>query len=250
MAHPTQILRIEQRPSPNFNERRAEVDILLLHYTGMASCDAALSRLCDPASEVSCHYVITQSGQLIQLVEERQRAWHAGQGTWQGRGDINSRSIGVEICNGGHEFGSPPFPARQIAAVIALCHDILRRWPIAKTHILAHSDIAPTRKRDPGERFPWGRLAQAGLGHWVAPSRVHGTTKLGPGASGAKIAELQSKLADYGYELAVTGDYDAATLAVVQAFQRHFYPIRCDGIADAPTFATLNRLMKNPPLSN
>ena len=233
---------IEDRPSRNFNERRETVDILLLHYTGMASCDAAIERLCDPASAVSSHYVVNEGGKILRLVSEDERAWHAGQGRWQGRGDINSRSIGIEICNGGHQFGLPAFPAKQIAAVIALCEGILQRWVIAPHNVLAHSDTAPGRKSDPGERFPWARLAAAGIGHWVTPSRARSGPTLAPGAHGPGVRELQAHLADYGYDLAVTGVYDEATENVVLAFQRHFMPKNCSGMGDPATRRTLERL--------
>ncbi len=239
----TNSVLIEDRPSPNFNQRRAPVDILLLHYTGMADGEAAIERLCDPASEVSSHYVVNERGQILRLVSEDARAWHAGKGQWQGRGDINSRSIGIEICNGGHEFGLPAFPAKQIAAVIALCEGILERWAIAPHNVLAHSDTAPGRKSDPGERFPWARLAAAGIGHWVRPSRSRTGLTLVPGARGPDVGELQTRLADYGYELAVTGVYDEATETVVTAFQRHFLPKNCSGRGDPATRRTLERLL-------
>lgn len=236
-------LVIEEHPSPNHNERRAGVDILLLHYTGMASCAAAIERLCDPSSEVSCHYVVREDGAILRLVAEERRAWHAGQGMWEGRGDINSRSIGIEICNGGHDFALPLYPERQIRAVVALCKDILSRWPILPGNVLAHSDTAPGRKIDPGERFPWARLAREGVGHWVRPSRAKAGASLRPGDEGAAVEKLQRDLAAYGYGLPATGQYDEATAIIVRAFQLHFRPRLCDGIADAATLSGLNRLL-------
>lgn len=236
-------LDIEEHPSPNHNERRAAVDILLLHYTGMADCAAAIDRLCDPASDVSSHYVVRENGAILRLVDEERRAWHAGHGNWQGRGDINSRSIGIEICNGGHEFGLPPYPRRQMAAVMALCRDILSRWLIPPRNVLAHSDTAPQRKVDPGERFSWARLAAAGIGHWVRPSRARAGMALRPGMGGEAVEALQNELAAYGYGITASGRYDEQTEIVVRAFQRHFRPSRCDGIADAATRSTLRQLL-------
>lgn len=240
-------LDIVAHPSPNHNERRAAIDILLLHYTGMTSCAAAIDRLCDPTSDVSCHYVVREDGTILRLVDEERRAWHAGHGNWQGRGDINSRSIGIEICNGGHEFGLPPYPRRQMAAVMALCCDILSRWLIPPRNVLAHSDTAPQRKIDPGERFSWARLAAAGIGHWVKPSRARADMALRPGMGGEAVEALQNDLAAYGYGITVSGQYDEQTEIVVRAFQRHFRPSRCDGIADAATRSTLKHLLATLP---
>ncbi len=147
-------------------------DMLLLHYTGMTSADAALKRLCSPDSDVSCHYVITEEGRIIQCVPEQRRAWHAGEGWWAGETDINSCSIGVEIVNPGHDYGYPDFPRRQIAAVAALGRAILRRRTIKPERILGHSDTAPSRKQDPGEKFPWMTLHHSGVGHWVKPAPI------------------------------------------------------------------------------
>ncbi len=156
--------RIEQRPSPNHDERAAgkPVDILLLHYTGMRSAEGALKWLTDPASRVSSHYFVDEDGRVAAMVAEGRRAWHAGKSFWAGETDINSRSIGIEIANPGHEFGYRPFPGAQTEAVIALCRDILARHPIPPERVLAHSDVAPLRKHDPGELFPWARLAVGG----------------------------------------------------------------------------------------
>ena len=155
---------LDHRPSPNHDERAAgkPVDILLLHYTGMRSAEGALKWLTDPASKVSSHYFVDEDGRAVALVDEDRRAWHAGKSFWAGETDINSRSIGIEIANPGHEFGYRPFPEAQIEAVIALCRDILARHPIPPERVLAHSDVAPARKQDPGEFFPWARLAAAG----------------------------------------------------------------------------------------
>lgn len=234
-------------PSPNFGVRRAGVDMLLLHYTGMASADAAIELLRAPASEVSCHYVVREDGSVVQMVAEAARAWHAGVSSWDGITDTNSRSIGIEVVNGGHDFGLPPFPPEQVAAVIALSRDIVTRHAIRADRVLAHSDVAPGRKRDPGERFPWGALHGAGVGHLVAESRAVGGRFFMLGDSGQPVAALKAMLALYGYGIALDDAYDAATADVVAAFQRHFRPSRVDGVADAATILTLRELIATRP---
>ncbi len=233
-------------PSPNFNDRKASPDTLLLHYTGMETAESALDWLCRPEAEVSCHYFVFEDGQTVQLVGEEQRAWHAGKSSWQEYSDINSRSIGIEIANPGHEFDYPDFPAVQIDAVTALCKDICMRHAILPQHVLAHSDVAPGRKRDPGEKFPWQALAEEGVGHWVKPEPI-GAVASKQGDCGTAIADLKSRLADYGYDIARDEVFDAATACVVTAFQRHFRPHRVDGIADRSTLETLNRLIAALP---
>ncbi len=230
-------------PSPNHDERAARADILLLHYTGMDSTDAAIERLCSPSARVSSHYVVRENGSVLQLVPEIRRAWHAGVSGWEGIRDINSRSIGVEIGNGGHDFGCPDFPPAQVAAVVALCRDVVARRAIRADRVLAHSDVAPRRKNDPGEKFPWWRLHDAGVGLWVAPEPIAPGARLMPDDLGDGVRRLQTALAEYGYDVAVTGFYDAATKDVVTAFQRHFRPARVDGLADASTLRTLETLL-------
>jgi N-acetylmuramoyl-L-alanine amidase len=231
-------------PSPNHGERKeGPTDILLLHYTGMPAHEGALRWLCDPASNVSCHYFVHEDGRILSLVPEDRRAWHAGAGSWADATDINSRSIGIEIANAGHPGGLPPYLDAQIEALIALCRDIVGRHPIPAHRVLAHSDVAPGRKLDPGEHFPWARLASAGVGHWTAPAdftdgRVHSR-----GDEGAPIEALQGMLALYGYGVEVTGLFDGRTADVVAAFQRHFRPARVDGIADRSTIETLHALL-------
>jgi N-acetylmuramoyl-L-alanine amidase len=233
------------QPSPNHQPRRgvARPDILLLHYTGMKTTQAALERLCDPGPQVSSHYLVFEDGRVFQLVPEARRAYHAGASSWEGTSDINSRSVGIEIGNQGHDFGCPEFPEPQIAAVIALCRDIVARWSIAPARVLAHSDVAPLRKRDPGEGFPWWRLAEAGVGLWVEPEPIVKGPSLCPGDHGEEVAGLQRALASYGYGIAENGHYDAATHEIVTAFQRHFRPARVDGIADVSTVRTLEKLI-------
>lgn len=230
--------------SPNQGERAGErrPDMLLLHYTGMASGQAALDWLCNPAAQVSCHYFVWEDGRTLQLVPEQRRAWHAGLSSWEGDRDTNSRSIGVEIVNAGHPGGLPRYPDAQIAAVVRLCRDICRRHAIAPWRVLGHSDVAPGRKIDPGEVFPWPRLHACGVGHWVEPAAVIAGAALVPEDRSGAVTALQRRLADYGYGLAASGVYDAATELVVEAFQRHFRPALVDGIADASTQETLDRL--------
>ena len=230
------------RPSPNHGERRGRSapDCIVLHYTGMADGPSALARLCEPASEVSSHYVVAEDGAVIQLVPEARRAHHAGRSFWAGETDLNSASIGIEIINGGHDFGLPPFPQAQIAAVVALCRDVAGRYAIRPQRILAHSDIAPSRKQDPGEHFPWRTLAESGVGLWVPPAEGV-EAALAPGMRGDAVAALQAALARVGYGIEASQAYDDATTTVVRAFQRRFRPARVDGIADQATIETLRR---------
>lgn len=222
-------------------------DIVLLHYTGMPSAEGALSWLCNPESQVSSHYFVHEDGRIVQLVPEGMRAWHAGKSFWAGETDINSRSIGIEIANPGHPAGLPPFPDRQIEAVIELCHDCVDRWQIAPERVLAHSDVAPVRKIDPGENFPWGRLRAAGVGHYVEPTPVGGGRFFQRGDRGQPVEALQSMLSLYGYNIEINGDFDEATEGVVTAFQRHFRTAQVDGIADMSTIETLHRLLSSLP---
>jgi len=240
---------IEQDLSPNHNARTPgkPVDVLLLHYTGMADGEGAVRWLCNPASQVSSHYVIHEDGRVVQLVDEARRAWHAGRGSWFGETDLNARSVGVEIVNPGHNFGYRPFPEVQMAAVVALSRAILGRHPIPPERVLAHSDIAPLRKDDPGELFPWDRLHAEGIGHWVPPVPVVEGPVLAPGAAGDPVAALQARLRSYGYGIGEEGRYGEETAAVVRAFQRHFRPALVDGIADVSTVATLERLIAELP---
>jgi len=237
-------------PSPNHGRRvqGAPIDMVVLHYTGMPSAEAALQRLCDPGAEVSAHYLVDEDGSILQCVPESRRAWHAGASFWKGETDINSRSIGVEIVNPGHEFGYRPFPEAQIEAVIALVRDICRRHGIHPWMVLAHSDIAPDRKEDPGELFPWGRLSEAGIGLYVNPFPIEPAGLLmQEGDIGQPVEALQSMLALYGYNVDITGDFDSKTRQVVTAFQRHFRPEKVDGVADQSTIETLNALLRKLP---
>jgi len=230
-------------PSPNHGPRLVgPTDALILHYTGMPTGEAALDLLTTQRGGVSCHYFVWEDGRIWQLVAEDFRAWHAGKSFWAGETDLNSRSIGIEIVNPGHDGGCPPYPEAQIAAIIALCRDICGRAKIPPQRVLAHSDIAPSRKIDPGEFFPWKRLYEAGVGLWVEPSPIRRGPTLEPGALGPPVAALQQLLASHGYGVDATGVYDAATQDVVAAFQRHFRPEKVDGIADVSTVETLRAL--------
>ncbi|MBO0758961.1 MAG: N-acetylmuramoyl-L-alanine amidase [Bradyrhizobiaceae bacterium] len=231
--------------SPNHDERKrgAQADMLVLHYTGMSSAGDALKRLCDPASKVSSHYLVYEDGAIVQLVPEARRAWHAGQSAWKGERDINARSVGIEIANPGHDVGYPDFSEAQIEAVIALCRDVIARLPIPPDHVLAHSDVAPARKNDPGEKFPWRRFFEHGVGLWVEPLSVRPGPELKAGDRGEAVSDLQRELATFGYDLSVTGRYDDTTRQVVAAFQRHFRPALIDGVADVSTIETLQALL-------
>jgi N-acetylmuramoyl-L-alanine amidase len=232
-------------PSPNREARRngLKPDMLLLHYTGMDSAEGSLDWLTRQESGVSCHYFIDEEGHVAQLVSEAERAWHAGQSLWAGETDINSCSIGIEIHNPGHDFDYPDFTEAEMQAVEALCLDIMSRHAIPAHRVLAHSDVAPGRKRDPGEKFDWERLARAGIGLWVAPAPVAGDSGLGPGDEGDSVAALQRALVDFGYGVEVTSTYGTGLEKVIEAFQRHFRPARIDGRADASTRDTLARLL-------
>ena len=218
-------------------------DMLILHYTGMPDAGQALQWLCNPVSNVSSHYFVFENGHVLQLVPENRRAWHAGVSSWHGDNDINSCSIGIEIANPGHPGGLPAYPDAQMAATIALCQDICERWHIPPEGVLAHSDIAPGRKIDPGENFSWQRLAEAGTGLWVRPAPIKGGRFFGRGDRGAPVEALQAMFAMFGYGVPVTGDFCERTEAVVAAFQRHWRQERVDGVADASTITTLRDLI-------
>lgn len=214
-------------PSPNFNARKsgAPIDMLVLHYTGMESGNEALERLCDPEAQVSAHYLIDERGGVTRLVEEHMRAWHAGVSYWRGNTDINCRSIGIELVNPGHEFGYLNFTDMQMSSLEILAHDILRRHPIPARNVVGHSDIAPQRKKDPGELLDWASLARIGIG--LYPPRTK------PKVPNPKT--LQEQLKRIGYEIEINGDIDITDRKVIKAFQRHFRPLRVDGLPDADT---------------
>ena len=247
---PDSFIVSEVQPSPNLDERTGgPPDMILLHYTGMQSGEAALTRLCTRESKVSAHYVVFEDGRIVQCVPESMRAWHAGVSSWAGETDINSWSIGIEIVNPGHEFGYTDFPLRQIAAVISLCKSIYtRRGPISR-----RPRARPFRRRavaqaGPGREFPWELLSESGIGHWVRAAQLNleGTT-FRAGDKGEPVTRLQRTLRNYGYGIADTGMFDDSTRDVVAAFQRHFRPARVDGIADPSTLLTLRALVETRP---
>ena len=233
-------------PSPNFNARSegAQIHHLILHYTGMKTAEGACERLCDVKAQVSSHYLVDEKGKITQMVAENKRAWHAGVSYWAGSEDINSTSVGIEIHNPGHEHGYKAFANAQIERVTALLQDILSRHDIPMHHVLAHSDIAPDRKMDPGEKFPWARLSASGIGHYVPPAPITGGRFFQLGDEGEPVEALQSLLALYGYRIDIHGKYDDRTELVVKAFQRHFRPEKVDGVADSSTITTLHQLIK------
>jgi N-acetylmuramoyl-L-alanine amidase len=236
-------------PSPNHGERNKGLlpNMILLHYTGMPDVEGAIAQLCTAGTDVSAHYIVLEDGRIVQCVPEAKRAWHAGVAFWAGEDDINSCSIGVEIVNRGHDWGYPEFPLRQIAAVIALCRGIMLRRKVPSHRVLAHSDVAPSRKKDPGEKFPWHSLANSGVGHWVQPAPIARGEGLRLGTISDGVRNLQQALARFGYGIPINGKYDGATMEVVTAFQRHFRPARVDGVADHSTLITLQSLLASLP---
>jgi N-acetylmuramoyl-L-alanine amidase len=250
-------MNLIRQPSPNHEPRRGDViDMLVLHYTGMQSAQAALDRLCDSQAKVSAHYLIDEDGTIHALVPESQRAWHAGLSYWRGETDINSRSIGIELVNPGHEFGYRAFPEDQIAALIRLCAGILSRHSIPPWNVIGHSDVAPARKQDPGELFPWQRLKGHGIGLWpfddigLGPCDDIGLRPCdgiglrpcdGPETQAIGDDKLIAMLGRYGYDTADPG-------AAIAAFQRHFRPSKVDGLGDAETAGRLARLLGGLPL--
>jgi N-acetylmuramoyl-L-alanine amidase len=238
------------RPSPNFGTRKdgKAISAIVLHYTGMVSGKAAEDWLCNDDSEVSSHYLVHEDGHIVQMVAEADRAWHAGKSYWKGEHDLNSISVGIEIVNPGHVLGYRAFPTRQINAVIRLCRGVILRHQIAPNMVLAHSDIAPGRKIDPGELFPWDRLAANGMGHYVEAQPIRGGRFFALGDKGQPVEALQSMLALFGFDMPVNGVFDTLTQKNVTAFQRHHRREKIDGIADASTIKTLHALLACVPV--
>lgn len=231
------MLTIQQNPSPNQGPRPegVPIDMLILHYTDTVDAAAALDILLDPARKVSAHYLVEEDGMIHSLVPESQRAWHAGVSAWGSATDINDRSIGIEIVNPGHSNGYRPFPEVQMLALITLVEQIMQRHQISPIRILAHSDVAPQRKKDPGELFDWPRLAAKGLAVW--PHNVKRRTHL------SSLKEIQAKLAKFGYAVPQSGVLDEETRLVITAFQRHFRPRLLSGIPDEESEAILDALL-------
>ena len=258
LAIPDSALVADLHPSPNIEPRQpgnragsassTRPDLIVLHYTGMSSAAKAIDWLSRPESKVSAHYVVDVDGRITQLVAEVMRAWHAGVSAWHGETDINSLSIGIEIQNPGHADGYHDFPPEQMRAVADLCRDIGARHGVPPARVLAHSDIAPSRKIDPGEKFDWAWLAGQGIGHWVPPVAIDlADAGLCLGTTGPQVALMQGLLRDYGYGCADHGILDQPTEVVIKAFQRHFRPARVDGHIDASTRATLENLIAALP---
>ena len=228
-------LRIVECRSPNHDARPGPVDMLVLHYTGMKTAEEALTRLCDPEAKVSAHYTIDRDGRVYRHVPEERRAWHAGVSYWAGERNVNGSSIGIELVNPGHEFGYENFPETQIAALIDLAQDILSRHRIPPARIVAHSDVAPGRKEDPGELFPWAQLAEFGIGLW-------------PFAFGAREPVREDapktfarRLQRFGY--GVAPEVEVPLAKVVIAFQRHWRPSNIDGVIDEESAYRLGALL-------
>ncbi|MET0182235.1 MAG: N-acetylmuramoyl-L-alanine amidase [Caulobacterales bacterium] len=237
-------VRFIERPSRNFDSRGGcTIDLVVLHYTGMKDAETALKRLTDPApiagnypgpwqdpnidpaamlARVSAHYVVGGGGEIYRVVSEAERAWHAGVSSWEGRSDTNARAIGIEIANGGHDYGLPAYTDAQIAAVIALAGDILKRNALAPSRVVGHSDVAPARKDDPGEHFPWQKLVEAGVAIWPKIA--------------APVADARAAFTAFGYD--PNADLDAVT----RAFQRRFRQDKVDGVLDDETLALLGGL--------
>lgn len=231
-------------PSPNHDARpeNAAVEMLVLHYTGMRSGREAIDRLRDPAARVSAHYVVEEDGTVYRLVAEQRRAWHAGISFWRGRSGLNDASVGIEIVNPGHEHGYRPFPVLQLVSVCDLCLSVLSRHRIPSRNIVAHSDIAPNRKQDPGELFDWEGLARNGVGLWP-----DGVPDLGTGGAvrdAASLRDVRRALADVGYDVAREGSLDPALSDVLRAFQRHWRPEAVTGQADSGTLARLQAVVR------
>ncbi|MBY0407829.1 MAG: N-acetylmuramoyl-L-alanine amidase [Rickettsiales bacterium] len=211
--------------SPNHDSREGQpIDMLVLHYTGMQTGAEAIARLRDANAKVSAHYVVEENGDFYALVDETQRAWHAGVSHWRGATNINQRSLGIEIVNPGHEFGYRPFPPAQMTAVSQLCRAILASHDIPARNVVAHSDIAPTRKEDPGELFPWQTLATVGIGLWPHPDAT-------------QAPATTDQLADYGYEI-------TNLEKTITAFQRHFRPHGLTGQWDSECALLLAALLR------
>lgn len=249
-------MKVIDRLSPNYDARTRPIDLVVLHYTGMQSAEIALARLTDsaptageypgpwqnedvapdaPLGRVSAHYVVGEDGAVYRLVAEEHRAWHAGASSWDGEGDVNSRAIGIEIANGGHDFGLPDFTDAQIEALITLLGEILDRWTLKPARVVGHSDVAPERKLDPGEKFPWRRLAEAGVSIWPEVIET-------PPRDEEYVAHAQQQLAAFGYDVRASGFADAETKAALMAFQRRFRPSQIDGVLDDETRALLAAL--------
>lgn len=240
-------MQITKTPSSNHDERPngSIIDTIVLHYTDMASASEAIERLRDPIAKVSAHYLIDETGLIYNLVAEDKRAWHAGESYWAGRPKVNDFSIGIEIANPGHSLGYIPFPAAQMQAVIMLCKDLCLRYPVKPANIVGHSDIAPTRKMDPGELFDWRLLADHGIGIFPDIAEMENNPViLKSGDAGNKVSELQSKLSKYGYLVHMTSTFDDYMVQLVKAFKRHFHQDIIDGVWDQKSDYILDQILQ------
>ena len=235
-------LQVFDMPSPNFDERGASVDMLILHYTGMRTAQEAIDRLRDPVAQVSSHYVVDEDGTVLRLVPEEKRAWHAGVSHWRGHIALNARSIGIEIVNPGHEWGYRSFPVLQMAAVCDLCLVILARHAIPARNIVAHSDIAPDRKEDPGELFDWRGLARNGVGLW--PDNIPDLGTSGAIRDAVSLRAVRAALNEIGYQVMPEGALDPALAIVVRGFQRHWRPEAVTGQVDDGTLVRLQGVLR------
>jgi N-acetylmuramoyl-L-alanine amidase len=218
-----------EAPSPNWDERALPVTMAVLHYTEMESCEASLARLCDPEAKVSAHYLISEEGEVIRLVDESKRAWHAGASFWRGLRDVNSASVGIELQHPGHGLGYRPFDERQIEALIPLLNRIVRTYDIPRANVVAHSDVAPARKTDPGELFPWEHLAEYRL-------CLQRPEKLALGDPFDNDGAFYLALERFGYD--ITDGHKA-----VEAFQRRWRPEKINGEIDGQLRAILFQLL-------
>lgn len=239
---------VRDTPSPSHDVRAAaKVQMLVLHYTGMESAEVALARLCDPASQVSAHYLVDEDGTIFRMVPEDRRAWHAGEASWKGVADVNSLSIGIELVNPGHEFGYRDFADDQMEALVELTAELVLRHPIRPEYVLGHSDVAPQRKKDPGERFDWSRLAAVGVGLYPFNKPALGMASgpvLRQGSESKEVAAVQELFARFGYAVPRSGVFDEETVNVVYAFQRHFRPVVVNGQLDSETTGRLIELVQ------
>ena len=242
-------MAVRDLPSPNHDTRPVGVpiDILILHYTGMKTAQEAIDRLRDRSAAVSAHYVVDEDGFVLRLVPEDRRAWHAGTSFWRGHHSLNDRSVGIEIVNPGHEWGYRDFPVLQVAAVCDLCLSILSRHPIEARNVIGHSDAAPARKEDPGERFDWEQMARNGVG--LFPRDVPDLGTGNPLRDAVALRPVRAGLAEIGYDVAPEGALDPALSAVLRAFQRHWRPETVNGQADSGTVTRLGAVVQllSPP---
>ena len=230
---------MHERASPNHDARPVgcPIDMVILHYTGRRTAREAIARLCDPASGASSHYLVDEDGDVLHLVPEARRAWHAGVSYWRGKRALDARAIGIAVVNPGHELGYRDFPMLQLASVCDLCLEILSRHDVPARNFVAHSDVAPNRAADPGEKFDWEGLARNGVGLWPEDMPDPGTG--GAVRDAASLRDVRAALAHIGYEVAPEGPLDPALSAVLRAFQRHWRPEAVTGQADAGTLARL-----------